>query len=306
MLTVLDDWTEAMDNGEQVDTIYLDFRKAFDSVPHKRLLHKVKAYGISGKMLTWLTKFLSDRKQRVVVNGEFSEWTSVLSGVPQGSILGPVLFIIFINDLPEVIESICRLFADDAKVYKVIGSERDQDQLQKDLDSLFKWSEDWLLRFNVQKCKAMQVGKVHLECEYSMNNDKLKVENSEKDLGILFTSNLNFDKHISSIVNKANRVIALIRRKFTYMDKNLFLTLYKALVRSTLDYGNIIFHPSTKKNKQMLENVQRRATRLVPELRDLSYIERLAELQLSTLEYRRKRFDLIQVFKIVHGFDKVY
>ena len=219
--------------------------------------------------------------------------------------MGPVLFIIFINDLPDVIESICRLFADDAKVYRLINSKRDQEQLQKDLDSLFKWSEDWLLRFNVQKCKAMQVGKVHLECEYSMNNDKLKVENSEKDLGILFTSNLKFDKHISSIVNKANRVIGLIRRKFTFMDKNLFLTLYKALVRSTLDYGNIIFYPSSKKNKQMVENVQRRATRLIPELRELSYTERLTELKLSTLEYRRKRFDLIQVYKIVHGFDKV-
>ena len=127
----------------------------------------------------------------------------------------------------------------------------------------------------------------------------------KRDLGVLFKSNLKFDEHINNTVNKVNRIIGLIRRKFTYMDKSIFLTLYKSLVRSLLDYGNLIFYPSTKKNKQILENAQRRATRLVPELRGLSYSERLIELNLPSLDYRRKRFDIIQVFKIVHKIDHI-
>ncbi|WAQ96331.1 YWV1-like protein [Mya arenaria] len=134
---------------------------------------------------------------------------------------------------------------------------------------------------------------------------ELTRDNQERDLGILFTSNLNFDQHINNIANKANSIIGLVRRKFTYMNKDLFLTLYKALIRSHLDYGNLVYYPTTKKCKQIIENVQRRATRLVPELKGLTYEERLCELNLTTLEYRRKRYDIIQVYKIVHNIDNI-
>ena len=130
-------------------------------------------------------------------------------------------------------------------------------------------------------------------------------DTSERDLCVLFNSDLNFENHMNNVVNKVNSIIGLIRRKFTYMDKSLFLTLYKSLIRSHLDYGNLVYFPVTKKYKQLIENAQRRATRLVPELRGLSYPERLRELNLSTLEYRRKRFDLIQVYKIVHKVDNI-
>ena len=133
----------------------------------------------------------------------------------------------------------------------------------------------------------------------------LSTEDSESDLGILFKNNLKFDEHIDNTVNKVNRIIGLIKRRFTYMDKDLFFTLYKPLVRSHLDYGNLVFYPTTKKYKQIVENAQRRATRLVPELRGLTYKERLIELNLPTLDYRRKRFDIIQVFKIVNKIDDI-
>lgn len=310
LLTVLEDWTDALDNNLQVDTVYLDFKKAFDSVPHKRLLQKLEAYGIRGELLTWLRNFLDQRKQRVMINGNYSKWTDVISGIPQGSILGPILFIVFINDLPGVVGSVCQLFADDCKMYKNITAEADQRELQEDIMRLCQWSKDWLLNFNIQKCKVVSYGNIRFEYEYKMTDDRnnqhiLVSEESERDLGILFKQNLKFEEHIDNTVNKVNRIMGLIKRKFTYMDKSLFLTLYKSLVRSHLDYGNLIFYPTTKKYKQILENAQRRATRVIPELHGLSYRERLIELNLPTLDYRRKRFDIIQVFKIIHHIDDI-
>ena len=290
LLTVMEDWTEALDNNLQVDTVYMDFRKAFDSVPHKRLIKKLAGYGIDGTLLTWLKNFLNERKQRVVINGKASKWNDVLSGIPQGSILGPVLFILYINDLPGVVGSVCQLFADDCKLYRNIKSEADLRELQEDIDRLCQWSKDWLLGFNIKKCKLVSYGNIHFETEYKLtdsdnNSHTLSSDDSECDLGILFKRNLKFDEHINNVVNKVNRISGLIKRKFTHMDKSLFLTLYKSLLRSHLDYGNLIYYPTTKKNKQVLENAQRRATRMVPELRGMSYRERLMELNLSTLEY---------------------
>ena len=125
LLTVMNEWTEALDDGIQIDTVYLDFSKAFDSVPHKRLIKKLEGYGIKGILLEWFKNFLNGRQQRVVINGKTSDWTNLLSGIPQGSILGLILFIIFINDLPGVIGNVCKLFADDCKLYKNIKSEAD-------------------------------------------------------------------------------------------------------------------------------------------------------------------------------------
>ena len=172
LLSVLEDWTQYIDNDEQVDTVYFDFCKAFDSVPHKRLMHKVEGYGIKGKLLIWLQDFLKDRHKRAVVNGASSSWTKVLSGIPQGSILGPILFIIFVNDLPEAVGNVCKLFADDCKLYSNIKSPVDQMELQEDIDRLCKWSETWLLKFNVAKCKSVNYGNVRHEKQYTLLDDK--------------------------------------------------------------------------------------------------------------------------------------
>ena len=187
---------------------------------------------------------------------------------------------------------------------------RERKKEKKDIEKLCKWSRDWLLGFNIKKRKVISFGNIHFEIEYSLtdsenNSHTLSLEDSECDLGILFKKNLKFDEHIDKVVNKVNRISGLIRRKFTHIDKSTFLTLYKSLVRSHLDYGNLIYYPTTKKCKQILENAQRRATRLVPELRGMSYEERLMELNLSTLEYRRRRYDIIQVFKIIHKIDDI-
>ena len=148
LLTTLEIWSEILDSGAPIDTIYLDFRKAFDTVPHQRLLAKLEAYGITGNTLGWIRNFLLERRQRVVVNGKLSAWALILSGIPQGSVLGPILFVIFINDLPDVVTSMVQIFADDTKLFHSVHSPQHHVQLQNDLDNLVEWSQKWQLGFN--------------------------------------------------------------------------------------------------------------------------------------------------------------
>jgi hypothetical protein len=243
LLHVIDKWTEALDEGYHVDTVYMDFMKAFDTVPHRRLIGKLASYGINNPILGWVEAFLSNRVQQVQVNGATSEWMSVTSGIPQGSVLGPVLFIIYINDLPDCVESYAFLFADDTKLFKVIRDENDSGVLQKDLESAITWSNTWLLRFHPDKCIAMTIGKpkgTPAEYKLDMNGKeyKLKPVEEEKDIGVVIDTQLNFETHISQKVNKANSIFGLIRRSYTNLDKVAFIPLYKSLVRSLLEYAN--------------------------------------------------------------------
>ena len=141
LLLAMEEWTEAMESGYDIDIIYTDFAKAFDSVPHKRLAVKLKSLGINGEVLRWIEAFLSGRRHRVSIDGELSDWVYVKSGIPQGSVLGPILFVVFINDMPRVINNCCKLFADDAKIYSAIHSEDDTVSLQNDINSLVEWSK---------------------------------------------------------------------------------------------------------------------------------------------------------------------
>ena len=159
LLEVLDKWTEALDEGHSIDCVYMDYAKAFDTVPHRRLLYKLSKYGINPKAVSWIENFLGNRTQQVIVQGEALSWKPVTSGIPQGSVLGPLLFVIFINDLPDCVTSEAYLFADDTKIFRVIANEEDRGELQKDLNRLDTWSKDWLLKFHPQKCKFMTIGK---------------------------------------------------------------------------------------------------------------------------------------------------
>ena len=306
LLEVYDKLTEMIDDGKSVDIIYLDFKKAFDSIPHERLLQKMAGYGITGKTQDWVRNFLGNRKQRVRVGNKYSGMTDVTSGIPQGSILGPVLFTIFINDLPDNLNVHCKVFADDTKIYEDV---KKSEQIQKDLYSMQKWTEHWNLYFNVSKCKVMHIGKKNPKVDYFMkiedNLQKLETCEEEKDLGITFDTNLKFDQHISNIVKKANQMLGIIKRTFTFRNKHIFLKLYKALVRSHLEYGNVIWNPYLKRQSTLLEGVQRRATKLVPECKEMSYLERLRFLKIHSLKGRRFRGDLIQVYKMFSGLDDI-
>ena len=300
LLEVMEDFTDFLDKGEAFDTIYLDFRKAFDSVPHERLLLKLEAYGISGQIIMWIRNFLINREQTVRVGKDFSETSRVLSGIPQGSILGPVLFTIFINDLPEGIESFCKIFADDTKVY---NTTKNAYKIQDDLNKIQEWSDKWQLPFNVGKCKCMHYGPNNPEHSYTLYGTDINTCTQEKDLGVTFDPSLKFKIHIQNVINKGNQILALIRKNFMFMDRDTLVQLYKAMVRPHLEYGNTIWSPRFKEDIKSLEKVQKRATKLLPGLKNLSYEDRLKLLKLPSLKYRRMRGDLIQVFNIMNTED---
>lgn len=305
LLEIMNIWTEILDKNSAIDCVYLDFAKAFDKVPHHRLNLKMKSYGIGGNLLNWLTDFLDNRKQQVVIKDTFSDIKDVTSGIPQGSVLGPLLFIIYINDLPEAVNSEVQIFADDTKIFKAIETVADSLTMQEDLNNILEWSSKWQLPFNISKCKIIHFGKNNPEYEYTMTDNRLEKVDFEKDLGVTFDRNLKFSKHISLIVSKANSRLGMIKRNFDNLSIEVFLPLYKSLVRPLLEYCSSIWNPTLKMEYDEIEKVQRRATKLVTNLKNLSYQDRMRYLKLDSLAFRRRRCDIIQVFKIFKGIDKL-
>lgn len=311
LLHVLNIWTEILDQGGSIDTVYCDFMKAFDKVPHKRLLHKIEKYGISGNIMGWINSFLSNRSQCVNINSSKSTSAPVTSGIPQGSVLGPILFVIYINDLPEVVDknSFVFLFADDTKVFRKVNSNEDAKMLQNDIDNLIAWSDKWLLKFHPDKCVYMGLGynKAPIEVnKYNMGGQFLKTTECEKDIGVNIDSKLSFETHINGQIKIANRILAITRKTFNFMDCKIFNNIFKGMVRPHLEYGAPIWSPHLAKHIHSLENVQMRAIKMVPGLSKLkTYPARLRKLKLPTLAYRRLRGDMIQVYKLVaKGYDK--
>jgi hypothetical protein len=305
LLEFLQAVTDGIDKGELLDVLYLDFQKAFDKVPHKRLRIKLEELGIGGNLLRWIENWLNQRKQRVVLNGENSDWVKVTSGVPQGSVLGPILFVIFINDLEDGIKNRIWKFADDAKLLGRVTNLSEITELREDLDKLYCWSQKWQMTFNIDKCKVMHIGSKNQGTKYEMDNKEIKETNEEKDLGVIVCQNLKVAKQCGQAAKKGYQILGLISRAFTSKTKFIITRLYKSLVRPHLDYCIQAWRPYLDKNIEVLERVQRRATRMIDECKDLDYNERLIIAGLTTLETRRLRADLIEVFKIVKGMDKV-
>jgi ribonucleases P/MRP protein subunit RPP40 len=304
LLESMEHWTDALDRGLPVDIVYLDFKKAFDSVPHKRLLKKLSSYGISGTLLDWVADFLHGRLQRVRVGESFSDWADVISGVPQGSVLGPLLFLIFINDLPESLGCCIKLFADDTKLYSIISDDESADLLNNDLQALLEWSNRWQLDFNQKKCAILHLGVNNPRYIYRFESSdtaaELRESDEERDLGVIVDKRLSFESHIDKIVSRANRQLGLIKRSFVIRDKNSLLTLYNSTVRPILEYASPVWSPWKQKDIVRIERVQRRFTKLVEGCKGLTYQERLKKLDLPSLYFRRRREKLIQVFKILH------
>ena len=306
-MNYLDKCAEVVADGGVVDSIYFDFSKAFDTVPHQRLSVKMKAYGIQGKLLSWIEAFLTGREQVVRVNGELSGAKPVISGIPQGSVLGPLLFVLYINDLPDSVSSNILLFADDTKIFRQVSSKSDALRLQEDINVLNNWSEKWLLRFNTDKCHVLTLGKIdkimHTH-RYELYGDELDHVFEEKDLGVMIDMDLTFEEHMATKIGKANGIMGLIRRTFSYLDGDTFKKLYTSFVRPHLEYANSVWSPHLRKHIKMLESVQIRATKLVDGMKSMSYTERLQALNLPTLLHRRQRGDMIQVWKHFNTYDQ--
>ena len=309
LLTTLEDWTNILDDKDCVDVAYLDFRKAFDLVSHKHLLLKLQKHGINGQIGQWIQAFLENRKQKVIIRGVESDELDVLSGVPQGSVLGPILFLIFINDLPKCVDCPVCLFADDSKIYCRVPRmnsnkpelEGAHEKLQNDLHELQNWATKWKMSFNVAKCKIMHIGYGNAKNEYSLNGQVLAETTEERDLGVLIDNELKFSRHIRGIVAKANRMIGLIKICFETVEEKMFLNLYNTLIRPLLEYCVQAWSPHLKKDIEILENVQRRATKLVRQYKDMEYEDRLKVLELPKLEDRRIRGDMILTYRLIKG-----
>ena len=296
LLESLDCILDMVDEGIPVDILMFDFRKAFDTVPHHRLLVKLENFGIVGSTLEIIKDFLSDRSMRVGVGDSFSELCYILSGVPQGSVLGPLLFLLFINDLPEHIKNKVFLFADDLKM---IANALRKDLVDEDLRILEDWEDTWSLRFNSEKCKTLHLARnENPGNEYKIHGDILETIESEKDLGLV--------EQIKSSIAKANKTIAWVSRNIICKDKSVMLLIYKSLIRPHLEYAVQCWAPSPRFGNRgiilELEKVQRKFTRLINDIGTLTYGERLKSLTLTTLAERRMRGDLIEAFKIIRGF----
>ncbi|PIK37755.1 reverse transcriptase [Apostichopus japonicus] len=252
----------------------------------------------------WISAWLNGRRQRVALNGTFSSWLPVKSGVPQGSVLGPSLFLIFINDIDDEISSHVLKFADDTKVFTRIEDENDALSLQDDINKLHLWSEKWQMLFNVSKCKILHFGHNNHRFNYFMNGQPLETVNEEKDLGVIVSSSLKLNTQVVACVKRANRILGMIYRTFETKELVLMLQLYKSLVRPHLEFAIQAWNPYLKGDIDYLEKVQRRFTRMIPVLQHLPYNERLSALNLTTLSTRRLRGDLIEAFKIMKGFVK--
>ena len=225
----------------------------------------------------------------------------MLSGIPQGSVLGTILFLMFIDDLDEGLTSRILKFADDSKIFRVVNGPEDRNALQEDLRRLSEWSEAWHVRFNVSKCKVMHLGPRNMVWKYSMGGQHLKVVREERDLGVIITNDFKVEAQCSAACVKANRMLGLIKRTLVNRSPTILTTLYKSLVRPHLEYSTAAWSPHYVKDREMLEKVQRRFMRMVLGLGDLGYGERLGVLGLMTLEERRNRSDMVEMFRVFRG-----
>ena len=294
--------------GGWADCVYLDLKKAFDKISHKRLIWKIENIGgIKGRLLEWMKSYLTERKMKTVIRGICSNWVGVMSGVPQGSVLGPLLFLIFINDLDTSAGNVDIIgkFADDTKMGQIMRTDNDKDILQDSLNKLVNWANDWGMIFNVSKCKIMHIGRNNPEHIYSMGGVQLASVDEEKDVGVKVHKSLKPKSHCTSSAAKARSVLGQLGKTFHYRDRNTFMRLYKTYVRPHLDYGSSVWSPWLASDIETLEKVQMKAVRMVSGLTGQTYEERLAELKLQSLEDRRIFMDMVETYKILNGHSKV-
>ena len=259
---------------------YLDIAKAFDTVSHEKLFQKLGNYGIVGNLLGWLKSWLTNRVQRVRVNETFSEYAMVKSGVPQGSVLGPLLFLIYINDLPSAItSSSIQLFADDCKLFLSVHDITSKEDLQSDLENVHRWCETNQLTLATSKCTVLHLGRrTNPQYTYVLDSQPLPSLTCARDLGVLISDDLNFTEHCNTIANGATWKANMIYNCFKSRRLEFLLFMYKVYVRSRLEYATTVWSPSLVRDINKIESVQRQFTRKLAGLGSLDYTARLIAL----------------------------
>lgn len=303
------DWTIALNTNKSVDIIYLDYAKAFDSVVHNKLLYKLSCYGVCDMVLQWIANFLHARLQAVRIGSSVSSYCCVISGVPQGSVLGPVLFVVFVNDVVKCTDSLVtvKLFADDAKLYTIISDEFSSGKLQFSLDYVSRWSVHWQLKLSPTKCTVLHLqsnrnstGESVPVHDYNISGFTLPVLQTVTDLGVSYDKHFSFRHHVINVVSKASLRAKLILKCFSTRDPSVLTKAFCTFVRPLLEFSSVIWSPYYRLDKDKIENVQRRFTKVL--FPKISYSDRLQKLGLQTLEVRRISTDLTMCYKLLNNY----
>ena len=305
LLESVNDWTISIENKHSQTVAYIDFARAFDSVCHSKLLLKLNAYGVKGTMFKWIADFLTNRSHCTRIGDSISPPLCIRSGVIQGSVLGPVLFLLYINDVVDVLSSSVKvkLFADDVKLYTSVQTISENFKMQENLNKLSEWANTWQLKIANSKCNFINIGN-SANCAnftYNINNSLIKNMPEISDLGVIMDTKLKFSEHINKIVSKAHIRANLILRCFHSKNTQSLVKAYKAYVRPILEYCSTVWSPFLVKDITKLETVQRQFTKRLPGLKSFTYPQRLHNLEMESLEIRRLRNDLSFAYKIIFG-----
>ena len=305
LLECTHDWLLSINDSRTTDVVWIDLSRAFDSIVFEKLLFKLHNYGITGSLFNWIYTFLHNRTQCVIVEHCLSSVINVESGVPQGSVLGPLLFLLFINDIEHVcnLDTKLKLFADDCKLYCTSSVGNSSISLQQCLDVLCEWARLWQLSINILKCFIMTISlsRQLTDHTYYINGTAIANVRTAQDLGVTVSFNLSFKQHIENIVAKSYQRIAILLRGFVTRDINFMCKAYVSFIRPILEYNSVVWSPREIYLIDLLEKVQRHFSRSIPSLSHLTYSDRLSALHMESLELRRLHFDLIYYYKIFHN-----
>ena len=311
MLEFTSDLAINLNSAAQTDIVYFDFAKAFDSVNHDIILHKLKnIFNIDGKLLAFILNYLKDRQQRVVIDGKFSSWEPVRSGVPQGSVLGPIFFVLFINDIVNEVSpgTSVLLYADDMKIWRKVDTLADQYNLQTDINRLCQWSINNKMRFHPSKCKVLKSTlKTHIiPTVYTMDNTELVISESERDLGVIMHTKLLYNRHHKSILGKASQKLGLVKRNCSIVECHKSRkVLYLSLIRSLFEHCSTIWRPMTPTQLHKFERIQKRAVKWIfnesyCRYSERSYFDKLKFLNVLPIDYKFQLNDMVMFHKIFY------